>query len=238
MRTVLITGASSDIGLAACRIYLAAGWHVIGHYRTMRPEFKTLCWEAGTALAPWHCDFADTQALEAVLTVEPERFAAVDALVNLAAELRPKRFEQLEAAEILRSFAVNLVPGLLLMRTVTPGMIARGWGRIIHGSSIGVKYGGGAESFCYSLAKHGMEFMPSAHKQWAAAGVLVNVLRIGVTDTRFHAQAPGKNMVARAAMIPIGRMASAEEIAETLFWLGSEHNSYTTGQVIACAGGE
>lgn len=239
MRTVLITGASSGIGLPLCRRYLEAGWHILGHYRTMRPGFEALLRDAGSALTPWQCDFGDTQALETALTAEAERFAAVDALVSLAAEQQPRRFDQIAAADILRSMSVNLVPGLLLMRTVTPGMTARGWGRIVHGSSIGVRFGGGPESFCYSLAKHSMEFMPSAHKSWAKAGVLVNAVRIGVTDTRFHAKAaPDKNMEARTALIPMGRMAAPEEIAETLFWLGSEHNTYITGQTIACAGGE
>ena len=263
MRTVLITGVSSDIGLATARHYLAAGWRVIGHYRTPRPEVLALAQEAGARLTPWRCDFADPAALEAALAAAPvfdpassrspslspspspsaaavpvPAWGAVDALITLAAELRPQRFDDLTADDLLRSFTVNLLPGLLLTRALAPGMVARGWGRIVHGSSIGVKFGGGADSFAYSLAKHALEFMPSAHKVWARSGVLVNALRIGVADTRFHARDPGKDMAARVAMIPAGRMAAAHEIAATLFWLGSEHNSYTTGQVIACAGGE
>lgn len=238
MRTVLITGASSDIGLAAARRYLAAGWRVIGHYRTLRPELAALMAEAGSAFEGWQADFADTAALEAKLATEPAFFTRADALVNLAAALPAQRFEETSAAEILSVLAVNLLPGLLLMRLMGPAMAERGFGRIVHASSIGVKFGGGGDSFSYSLSKHAQEFIPSAARKWAAANVLVNVLRIGVTDTRTHEHIPGKNMAQRAALIPAKRMATPDEIAGSIFWLGSEENGFTSAQVIAASGGE
>jgi NAD(P)-dependent dehydrogenase (short-subunit alcohol dehydrogenase family) len=238
MRTVLITGVSSDIGLAAARRYLAAGWRVIGHYRSMRPELAALMTESQDRFEGWQADFADTVALEAKLAAEPEFFIRADALVNLAAALPAKRFEEASAADILSTLAVNLVPGLLLMRLMGPAMVERGFGRILHASSIGVKFGGGGDSFCYSLSKHAQEFIPSAARKWAAAGVLVNVLRIGVTDTRSHEHIPGKNMTERTALIPAKRMATPDEIAGSIFWLASEDNGFTTAQVIAASGGE
>ena len=117
-------------------------------------------------------------------------------------------------------------------------MIKRGWGRIVNLSSIGVKYGGGKKTFCYSLSKHALELFPQDHKTWAASNVLINTLRVGVTDTRMHKVDPDKDMSERVSMIPIGRMAMPDEIANTVCWLGSEQNSFITGQVITAAGGE
>lgn len=233
-RQVFITGASSDIGLALCRRYLDAGWRVIAHYRTLRPELEAL---AGDRLEPWPCDFAELGALEAALA-QPQPFDACDALVHLAALMEPLPFATFSSDDLLRTVAVNTVPGLLLMRRLGPGMASRGFGRIVLGSSIGVKFGGGSDSFCYSFSKHALEFIPAAARRWAADNVFVNAVRIGVTDTRFHDHLPGKSLADRVALIPARRPASPSEMAETLFWLGSEVNGYTTGQVIAAAGGE
>ena len=141
-------------------------------------------------------------------------------------------------AEILAALTVNLLPGLLLMRTICPAMAERGFGRIVHASSIGVKFGGGSDSFAYSLSKHAQEFIPRACRSWAERDVFVNVVRIGVTDTRLHGRAPGRDMAERARLIPARRPATPDEIARTLFWLGSEHNGFTSGEVVSVAGGE
>ncbi len=235
MRTAFVTGASSDIGLAVCRRYLDAGWRVIGHFRTARPELEAL---AGPRFEPWRADFADTAGLEAALAETPGFFSRADALVNLAADMSPASFEEASAAAILRTLAINLVPGLLLMRIMEPAMAARGFGRIVHASSIGVKFGGGSDSFCYSLSKHAQEFIPSATRRKAAANVLVNVVRVGVTDTRAHLRFPGKSLADRVRLIPRQRAATPDEMAETLVWLGSEANATVTGQIIAASGGE
>jgi 2-hydroxycyclohexanecarboxyl-CoA dehydrogenase len=235
MRTVFISGASSDIGLALCRRYLDAGWRVIGHFRTPRPELEAL---RGPKFETWQCDFSKTAELEGALRADPAFFRRADALVNLAAAVAPGRYEDAQAADILAALAVNLVPGLLLMQAIGPAMAERGFGRIVHASSIGVKFGGGTDSFAYSLSKHAEEFIPNACRKWAEHNVFVNVLRVGMTDTRIHGRIPGRDMAARAALVPAKRMATPEEIARALLWFGSEANGFTTGQVVAVAGGE
>lgn len=234
-RTAFITGASSDIGIALCRCYLDAGWRVIAHHRTPRPDLDAL---AGPTLELWRADFADTATLERSIAENPGFFTRADALANLAADPMPTSFEKATAADILRAVSVNFLPGLLLMQAMGPAMSGRGFGRIVHASSIGVKFGGGKDSFAYSLSKHAQEFIPAAARSWAANNVLVNVIRIGVTDTRFHARFSGKDMAARARMIPAGRMATPDEIAQTLFWFGSDRNGFATDQVVSVAGGE
>ena len=124
------------------------------------------------------------------------------------------------------------------MQAIGPAMVKRGFGRIVHGSSIGVKFGGGEQSFTYSLSKHAQEFIPKECREWAKNNVFVNVVRIGVTTTRIHSNMPHKDMATRAKFIPAGRLASPEEIAQTLFWLGSDINGFTANEIISAAGGE
>ena len=65
-------------------------------------------------------------------------------------------------------------------------MIKNGYGRILNCSSIGVKFGGGLNSYNYSLSKHTSEFIPSFFKKLAKKNILYNNLRIGFTDTKIH----------------------------------------------------
>lgn len=238
MKQVLIAGASSDIGLAVCERYLAEGWSVLAHHRTPRPELARLAKNYGEQVRLVPLDFADPEQLESGLATHRDPIAASAAFVNCAAVLEPAPFSQVTAASLMKHFAVNAIPGILLMRDLAPAMMARGWGRIVHLSSIGVKFGGGGSSFSYALSKHCVEYLPADHKTWAGNGVFANVLRVGVTDTRFHRQDPAKNMATRVAMIPAKRMATPAEIAATAYWLGSEHNAFITGQTVTAAGGE
>ncbi|MGD0023124.1 MAG: SDR family oxidoreductase [Xanthobacteraceae bacterium] len=235
MRTVLISGASSDIGLAVCRRYLAANWRIIAHFRTPRPELDKL---AGPAMETWQADFVDTERLERDLRDRRVYFGKADAFVNLATTMPPCSFEAATASQILSTLAVNLLPGLLIMQAIAPAMVGRKWGRIVHASSIGVKFGGGADSFMYSLSKHSQEFIPRAALSWAEHGVFVNVVRIGVTATRAFAKYPAAHLQDRVAKIPARRAATTDEMAEFLYWLASESNGFVSGEVLSAAGGE
>ncbi|MDP3726666.1 MAG: SDR family oxidoreductase [bacterium] len=237
MTQVFIGGASSDIGLALCRQYLSHGYKVIAHYCNGQPDFFSLV-ERSSQITALQIDFADPKNLERMIVKNNKIFLATDVIVCAQGLLDPAPFSVITAEAIWRSMVVNLVPGLLLMRTVVPAMINRGWGRVVHVSSIGVKFGGSKSSFCYALSKHATELMPSDHKIWAANDVFVNTLRIGVTDTRIHRRDVNKSMHDRIALIPCGRMATPEEIAKAIFWYGSEENTFTTGQVVTIAGGE
>lgn len=238
-RQVLITGANSDIGIALARRYLAEGWRVLAQFRSDNAAFDALRAEAGASLVARRADFAEAEAADTLVDAEPDLFLANDALVHLAASREVIPFAEVDAAAMIRHFTVAAVSGFLLMRRLAPAMAERGWGRVVNAGSIGVRFGGGGTSFCYSLAKHALEFMPAAVKEWAGKGVLVNTVRIGVTDTRGLASDKDAAAIARrAAMIPTGRAATSEEMAEVLYWLGSEANAVMTGQVLSAAGGE
>ena len=237
MRQVFITGASSDIGLAACRLYLSRGYRVLAHHFRGRPDFDALAADA-PHLTPVRIDLSDPDDLDHALSQHRETVVASDVFIHAAALMEPVGFAEATAQSVWRAVMVNAVSAVLVMRAVVPSMVERGWGRIVLLGSIGVKYGGGASSFCYAYGKHALEFIPGEHRAWAARNVFANVLRLGVTDTRIHGVDPGKDMAARVARIPAGRMAEPDEMARAIYWFGSEENAFTTGQVVAVAGGE
>jgi 3-oxoacyl-[acyl-carrier protein] reductase len=237
MRQVFITGASSDIGVATCKKYLSEGFSVIAHYNNGQDSFFDVV-ESSPDMQSLKIDLSGTNAVEKMLAKNKSLLRKMDVLVNMAAISRAKSFSEVTAEDISEAMSVNLIPALLLMQNVTPGMMERRWGRVVNISSIGVKFGGGSASFCYALSKHALEFLPADYKDWAANNTFVNTLRVGVTDTKFHANNPAKDMARRIEMIPAQRMATPEEIANIIFWLGSDQNTYTTGQVISASGGE
>jgi len=234
---VLITGASSDIGIATCRLYLSNKCQVLGLYNKGQPGLSRLD-EEYQELTLHQLDFESPTEVESFIQKERKYFLDNGIFIHAAALVEPIPFFDITAENLLRAFTINVIPSFLFIRALVPAMIDRGWGRIVNLSSIGVKFGGGSKTFCYSLSKHALEFFPNDHKKWAAKNVFINTLRVGVTDTRVHKIDPEKNMNERVSMIPMGRMATPIEIANAIYWLGSEQNSFITGQVITAAGGE
>ena len=112
------------------------------------------------------------------------------------------------------------------------------WGRVLLASSIGTKFGGGKLTFAYSVSKYLNEFFPSIYKDFYKYNIMINALKIGVTDTKLHFKDKNKNMKRRIKLIPINKMASTYEVAEYIYFLCSEKNTLITNQVINISGGE
>ncbi len=235
---VLITVAASDIGLETIQCYLNEGWRVVAQCRQKTPELEAIMTSTQNLGLIIQADFSDPQTTDRLLADYP-LLSEVDAIIHLASLRESTPFVDIDADQMLRHLTVNVLPAYLLMRTLGPHMVKRGFGRFVHGSSIGVVFGGGSTSFSYSLSKHALEFIPAMSVKWSASNVFTNVVRIGVTDTRgFHADKSSAEISQRVALIPAKRMAQPIEIAQCLFQLGSEANTYMSGQIINMAGGE
>jgi NAD(P)-dependent dehydrogenase (short-subunit alcohol dehydrogenase family) len=144
---------------------------------------------------------------------------------------------------------VNLTGAFLMSRAVLPGMVERGWGRIVSiASTAGLK--GYAYVAAYCAAKHGVIGMTrSLALEVAQKGVTVNAVCPGYTETELLSESV-ENIVdktgvsedeARAQLLesnPQGRFVSPEEVAEAATWLMSSNAGAITGQAIVVAGGE
>ena len=101
-----------------------------------------------------------------------------------ALNLDNKGFENTNLKNILKSLIANAILPILVEKVSVKKMLAQKWGRILNCSSIGVKFGGGVNSYNYALSKHCLEFIPNSYKSWAKKNVFINNLRIGVTNTK------------------------------------------------------
>jgi 3-oxoacyl-[acyl-carrier protein] reductase len=234
---LLITGASSDIGLSIVELFLSNGWDVLGQYRNLNKKLSNLKNSYPEKLKLLQIDFS-SKNLEQDLTEYSYEFEGCDSFISCAAELTPNHFSEINIKNLMHVFNINTFPYFLIMKQLLPGFESREWGRILNISSIGVKFGGGKDSFLYSLSKHSSEFIPSDAKKWAKKNIYLNILRAGVTDTKIHKNLPKKNLVDRVNLIPAGRMARAEEVAKMAYFLASTENTYISCQVIAVSGGE
>lgn len=235
---IFVLGASSDIGIEVCKKFISQGWDVVAQYRTPNEKINALITGCNANIKLLKLDLMDLVNNEKILDIYDDLILTADSFVNCAGAYNPLNFEKISAINLIEHFQLNVIPSILIEKKLIPQMISNKFGRILNISSVGIKYGGGSQSFGYSLSKHAVEFMPGEFKKWAKDNVFINTLRVGVTNTKFHKLDPNKNIRKRIELIPVNRMAEPDEIAKMIWNLASTENTYITGQTITISGGE
>ena len=240
-KTALVTGAGGGIGYAIADRLLASGASVALHYLSSHARVVELIERYGEDRCLLvKADFATPSISQHVFEVVWEWHHKIDVLVNNAALIKPVESTETIVEDDLNSMmAVNYVAPFLLTNMILSKMCHIGNGHIVSISSIGVKYAGSPESAHYMASKAALEAGTLAlAKVGASSGVMVNVLRAGVTRTLAHKRLGRQDITDREALIPLGRSAEPSEIAEAVLFLVSPLNTYLTGAVVPVAGGE
>ena len=149
-----------------------------------------------------------------------------------------KSYKESDSASLIKALKVNTIIPIQIQKKLLPFMIKVNFGRILNVSSIGVKFGGGEFTYNYSFSKQALEYIPSYLRNLTNKNILTNVLRVGVLNIKRGKKIKEKNMSKRIKLIPIKRAAKSNEIAETIFNLSSEKNTYIANEKITIAGGE
>jgi 3-oxoacyl-[acyl-carrier protein] reductase len=181
-------------------------------------------------------DLADGEAVRA--------FAAsracehVDILINNAAENVPTLLEDAEMQAWLRAVDVNVSGPFLLTRYLGTAMAVRGWGRIVNISSV-YSLVSRPKRVMYTTTKSAINGLTrAAAVELGPRGVLVNAVCPGFVDTDLtRANNTPEDIVKLCEQVPLGRLADPAEIAAFVAFLGSDENTYITGQVIPIDGG-
>jgi len=237
MKTALVTGANSGIGYSTVKLFLTNGYRVFAHFNSAPQELNSI---TDNNLILLKADFSKLNETEDLFNQVLMKTDTIDVLVNNAGLYHSvDDFSELDLEIFNKVMNVNLKSPFLLSKRFIELMKKFNRGRIINISSIGVKYGGSPNSMPYTVSKSALEAMTlSFSKEGAKYNILVNALRVGVTNTKIHNNSKGKNMKNRIEMIPLKRMAEASEIAEYILFLASEKSNFTTGSIITVAGGE
>jgi len=234
-KKVLILGSSSSIGLDIIKIFLKNNFEIIAHYNKGNQNFFNFLKKNNINKIKFNFS-TDLKKIENFS--KNKLFSKCDVLINAIGQIKAIDYEKISSSQILDSIKVNLIPGIVFTKNLGIQMNRRKWGRVVHLGSIGVKFGGGEKNFPYSLSKHALEFFPSKSKKWVKNNVLMNTVRVGLTDTKIHKKLPSKNLKERIKLIPMKRMATTKEIAKLIYYLGSNENSFISNEVITIAGGE
>jgi 2-dehydro-3-deoxy-L-rhamnonate dehydrogenase (NAD+) len=219
-RTALVTGGLSGLGRASAERLAEDGVRVV-----------TLDVADGADVV---ADIADPEAVAAVAG----RVGPVDILINSAGIVGPnKPFQEIQDDEWARTFAVNVHGTFHLCRAFVPGMIERGWGRVVNVASIAGKEGN-PNMAAYSATKAAViGLTKSLGKELATSGVLVNAIAPAVINTPMNASTAPAVLEHITSLIPMKRVGRPEEVAELVAWLASDRLSFSTGAVYDISGG-
>lgn len=240
-RIAAVTGAGGPMGRAVVRRLVADG--VAG--LALTDISGTRLAETAAALPTGLPVFA--LRADVTLAVEAGAFAQgalqalgrVDCLVNLVGGLRSPRlytpFLQMDEAQWRATFDLNLMPGFHLIRAFAPGMLARGWGRIVNVASI--VYGGEAGQADYAAAKAAVASLSRSLAAEFAPHVTVNCVAPGLTDTSVTRTIPAVEAERLIAQAMNKRMADPDETANAIAHFLSEGARFLTGEMLSVSGG-
>jgi NAD(P)-dependent dehydrogenase (short-subunit alcohol dehydrogenase family) len=240
-RVAIVTGAARGIGRAASRALAQDGAAVLAT-DVIDDEGEALAGELrgeGLDVRFLHHDVSAEDGWAAATAAAMANWGRIDVLVNNAGigSTADAEHETLEVWD--RVIAINQTGVMLGMRAVIPHMRASGGGSIINVSSIFGAVGGFGQSVAYHASKGAVRLMTkTAALRHATEGIRVNSLHPGFVDTPLIAELKGTDVeTAILAATPMGRLATAEEIAGPILFLAGDAASYVTGSELYVDGG-
>ncbi|MBK8294797.1 MAG: SDR family oxidoreductase [Solirubrobacterales bacterium] len=253
-RVCAVTGASSGIGFEATRQLCSEGAKVLMISRNpeqlaaMSEVVRAEGGDAGVLVI----DITEEHAGEHVVAAATQEFGKLDVLVNNAGAAKWRDLEDAPDQDFRDQFELSVMAPHNLMKAAIPGMLERGWGRVVNVSSTAGKRPS-AQMPDYSVGKAAMLSLSRLYAdKYASRGVLVNAVCPGPTASELWMEAGGlldqasgdsgaENREATREKVgskrPIGRLATPEEIASAITFLCSDRASFVAGAAWGVDGG-
>ncbi|MEY3616396.1 MAG: hypothetical protein RLZZ518_1399 [Actinomycetota bacterium] len=227
-RVVLITGGSRGIGLATAQRFAALGDKVAITYNTTVPT--------GDFLAV-QCDVTKQDDVDRAFAAVEEALGPVEVLVSNAGITRDGLLLRMKEADFAEVIDANLTGAFRVSKRATQSMLRARKGRIILVSSV-VGLLGQAGQANYAAYKAGLVgFARSLARELGSRSITVNVVAPGPVDTDMTKGLGEEKLAAFAELVPLGRIATVEEISGVITFLASTDAAYITGAVIPVDGG-
>ncbi len=242
-KVALITGASSGIGrtlaehLAKNGIKVAVGYanNQTGADEVVAKINRNFNQQAIAVKV----DYADIGSIKSAVDMTKLHFnSPISILINNGAIAQEKDYLTITELDFNKMISTNLSGPFFACQKVIPAMLEQAYGKIINISSIGGQWGG-LNQLHYAASKAGLiNLTKSLAKLYSAKGISSHCIAVGLVETEMSKRElqteAGKQKVAQ---IPSGRLATKEELAETVSFLVSEHADYLSGQTLNMNGG-
>lgn len=234
-----ITGASKGIGYSIAKAFALNGTTVACASRNLEDLNKTvekLKSLGGNAIAV-QLDVSDLSNFKSAVDYTIEKFEKIDILVNNAGIVKDNLILRMKEEDWDSVIDVNLKGTFNGVKSVTPYMMKKKYGRIINISSVSGLMGNYGQ-INYSAAKSGIiGLTKTSARELASRNITVNAVAPGYIQTDMVSDLNDKFKDELLKMIPLGRIGNPDEIAATVLFLSSENAGYITGETISVNGG-
>ena len=228
VRSVLVTGGNRGIGLAFARRLTAGGDSVTVTSRAGDPV---------DGLAVVRCDVRDAVSVDEAFAVVEKTTGPVEVLVANAGVTRDQLLALMSEDDFVAVVDTNLAGAYRVARRAVRGMMRMRRGRLIFISSVVGLYGSAGQAN-YAASKAGLVGLArSLARELGSRGITANVIAPGFVDSDMTAVLPQDRKAAIMAAVPLGRFASAGEVAAAVAFLAGPDAAYITGAVIPVDGG-
>jgi 3-oxoacyl-[acyl-carrier protein] reductase len=239
-RTAFVTGSNKNIG-RACALHLAkAGCNVVINGSKDRQSAENVAREARAAGVDALVAMGDVGRKEDCERMAKEalaKFGGVDILVNNAAIREDGTFLELSEEQWRYVMAVNFDASYWLSRAFLPGMLAKGWGRIINFAGMNAIHGYNGRAHV-SASKHAAWGLTKAlAKEFGPKGITVNIVSPGPIMGEDQDAVQAAHIKPMAARVPVGRLGTPDEVAAAVDLLASDAGAFINGQMIQVNGG-
>lgn len=227
-RVVLVTGGSRGIGLATARRFASLGDKVAVTYNITPPS--------GDFFAV-KCDVTSSADVDAAFAAVEGELGPVEVLVANAGITKDTLLLRMSESDFASVVDANLTGAYRVCKRATQSMLRARRGRIVLMSSV-VGLLGSAGQANYAASKAGLVGLArSLARELGSRSITVNVVAPGPVDTDMTAALSDERMNALTASVPLGRVATPDEIAGVVAFLASDDAAYITGAVIPVDGG-
>jgi len=238
-KLVLVTGASRGIGKAIALTLGRAGATIIGTATTESgaDNISKVFAEKNISGKGMKLNVTDNEQISDLVKNVNEDFESIDILVNNAGITRDNILLRMKEDEWEDIINTNLSSIYKMSKAVLRGMIKKRSGRIISITSVVGAMGNAGQSN-YAAAKAGMiGFTKSLAREVGVRGITVNAIAPGFIETDMTDNLPNNQKEALASQIPMGRLGTANEVANAVLFLAGDGGSYITGQTLHVNGG-
>ncbi len=239
-RVALVTGGSGAIGAATARALAADGRAVAVGYRggeVAAEEVVTAIEAGGGRALAVALDVTDPDSIAAALATTTEALGDPTIVVANAGVTDDGLFVRLTPERWRAVLDANLDGAYRTLRATVPGMMKARFGRIVTVSSVGA-YAGAAGQASYAASKAGLIGLTRAlARELAPRSITANVVAPGPVATAMTDALPEARRAELGATVPLGRMATPDEVAAAIRFVASDAASYVTGAVLPVDGG-